>query len=427
MQVRFNLKSKKTEVALIVLKFRYQPGQLPFVFSTRQHVPVKYWNTDNNRVSQTRKYPQYRELNIFLDLLENEVLNIYRKTINARQTVTNEILRNGLLEYLQVKPAAERIRQQEDFLSYYLDWIETKTAIRAPGTIKHHKKTCRRVRTYCNTTGVPTEMHRMGLSWWSGLIEHCVQKNYHPNTIAKLLSTLKTVLHEAEDEGYKINAAYKSKRVRFKKIPPAITSLNKVYLTLEEIETLRDYDLTHYPELVRTRDVAVVGLRTGLACTDFSSLTLNNIRKVRDISVIDKNRQKSQNKSLIPVHPDVFKILKKYAGFPPPYTNQTLNKNLKSLCRIIGLTTPVIFTHYEGRNQRQQKYYKYELIGTHTFRRSFITNLILEGVPDHAIMQMTGITKKDTLETYNCLRPEESLIIGSRADFFKQNALKVVA
>jgi hypothetical protein len=58
-------------------------------------------------------------------------------------------------------------------------------------------------------------------------------------------------------------------------------------------------------------------------------------------------------------------------SLPPALSNQKMNDNLKTIGKLVGLNEPIIVTTTRGSERIATKYKKYELISTHTMRRSF--------------------------------------------------------
>jgi integrase len=80
-------------------------------------------------------------------------------------------------------------------------------------------------------------------------------------------------------------------------------------------------------------------------------------------------------------------ILKKYKdnynSLPKALSNQNFNQYIKEVCQKAGLTE-------KGRLLTFPKKELYECITSHTARRSFATNLYLDGYPTIEIMKITG-------------------------------------
>jgi len=159
-------------------------------------------------------------------------------------------------------------------------------------------------------------------------------------------------------------------------------------LTIPEIEALYYLDLSNCERLERTRDAFIIGCYTGLRFSDFIRLADHHFIDDQFIKIITK---KTGQEVIIPMHPFLKAIREKYIESAPSSkggkSNTTMNKHLKELGRLANINTPIIQRN-TSRGESIKK--KYELITTHTARRSFATNAFLAGVPPLSIMKITG-------------------------------------
>ena len=93
----------------------------------------------------------------------------------------------------------------------------------------------------------------------------------------------------------------------------------------------------------------------------------------------------------IPLHPIVLEIWHKYNGvLPQSISNQKFNDYIKEVCALAGVDGAELKNITKGGLRAQHSFKKYELITSHTARRSFATNLYLSGFPSISIMAITG-------------------------------------
>lgn len=94
---------------------------------------------------------------------------------------------------------------------------------------------------------------------------------------------------------------------------------------------------------------------------------------------------------------------------PYPISEQKLNDYVKEVCKKVGIDEVVEGSKMDPETKRKVKglYPKYELISTHTCRRSFATNLYGK-LPTHAIMAITGHTKESTFLKYIKMTEKEN-------------------
>ena len=112
--------------------------------------------------------------------------------------------------------------------------------------------------------------------------------------------------------------------------------------------------------------------------------------------------QKTDEKISIPIHPILKEILDKYDYDLQvlKISNQKFNKGVKELCFEAGIVQEVEVVRYEGSTRKYLAIPKYQLIASHTGRRTFITNSILAGIPLSVIQKITGHRKLTTLQKY---------------------------
>lgn len=99
---------------------------------------------------------------------------------------------------------------------------------------------------------------------------------------------------------------------------------------------------------------------------------------------------------------------KYYPSLPRIFSNQKFNDYLKIIAEKAGLNDKVTITHSNGGIHTPYKYPKYQLVSTHTARRSFATNMMLEGVPIAQIMLITGHKTQDSFFKYIKIRPNQN-------------------
>ena len=81
-------------------------------------------------------------------------------------------------------------------------------------------------------------------------------------------------------------------------------------------------------------------------------------------------------------------------------TNQQMNRCLKDLCELCGLNTPYTITCYRNGVRYDDVYPKYDLIGTHTGRKTFICFMLSIGVAPQVVMKFTGHADYKSMKPY---------------------------
>ena len=218
-------------------------------------------------------------------------------------------------------------------------------------------------------------------------------------TTIKHLRYLKWFMRWAKRNGYHRSLAFETYKPKL-----ATTQKKIIFLTIDEIRMLLAYEIPESKQyLLRVRDVFVFCCFTGLRYSDASNLRRSDIYddcihittvKTADSLTIDLN--------------DVAKgILDKYKDIPfpddkalPVISNQKMNDYLKELCQLAGLDEPIRVTTYHGAERRDVVVPKYELIGTHQGRKSFICNALAAGIPVNVVMKWTGHSDYSAMKPY---------------------------
>ena len=95
-------------------------------------------------------------------------------------------------------------------------------------------------------------------------------------------------------------------------------------------------------------------------------------------------------------------------SLPKSCVNQTMNKHLKEIGKLAEINGNFLKVRTKGRQRIEQSFEKYELITTHTARRSFATNMFKRGVPSRVIMKITGHRTEKAFSTYIKVSQDEN-------------------
>ena len=67
-------------------------------------------------------------------------------------------------------------------------------------------------------------------------------------------------------------------------------------------------------------------------------------------------------------------------------TNQAMNRNVKELCKLASINEEIRVTTYKGNVRTDKIQPKWEFVGTHTGRRTFIVNALSLGITPNIVM-----------------------------------------
>ena len=240
------------------------------------------------------------------------------------------------------------------------------------------------------------------------------------STIGKQLGFLKWFLKWANAKGYNQETAFKSFSPKLKSTEKKVIffdwdDLMKIYKfkfpALGTKLKLKDINGKEYEKRVnqdkdvleRVRDVFCFCCFTSLRYSDVANLKRSDIFP----SYIHITTKKTADTLKIELNKYSAAILKKYKkqSFPnnralPVISNQRMNEYLKEMAEIIGFNSPETITYYKGNERIDEVYPKWQLIGTHTGRRTFICNALMLGIAPQVVMKWTGHSDYKAMKPY---------------------------
>jgi len=161
-----------------------------------------------------------------------------------------------------------------------------------------------------------------------------------------------------------------------------------IYLNETELAAISKLDLTDDKELEEIRDVFIVGCFTGLRYSDLSTLSPEHIDVIS--GNISLKQRKVHKAVVIPMIDYVPDILKKYDYDLPKIPNYTFNERVKELGQRAKLKQKIEVVRKKGTLRVKEVHEKWEMISSHTCRRSFCTNMYLSGFPAEELMRISG-------------------------------------
>lgn len=233
----------------------------------------------------------------------------------------------------------------------------------------------------------------------ASFIDFLGKKGMKNSTINKQLGFLRWFLRWCYEKGYHQNHTFEYFKPKLKNAPKQV-----IFLTEKELEQLETLAIPQkYASLGVVRDIFLFCCYTGLRYSDVYNLTWEDIHhgkieivtiKTADRIQIEFNR-KSQ--AIIDKYTDVHLPNKKVF---PVISNQKMNKYLHELCKLAKIDTLIKSTHYEGNKRIDDVQPKYELVGTHCGRRTFICMAISKGIPPTVVMKWTGHSDYKAMKPY---------------------------
>jgi len=429
MEISFYLKSSSTLTKTsIFARISYEGNQIKYYPSEK--INPKYWDKETHRASKKKTFPEYPEFNTRLNNIEADILNVYRKYLNDND---NKLPSPGALKILldkELKKVEPKQDNGKTFLGFFAEFIkQSKNGGRVQpvsgklygkGTIKGYQGTLTKLIAYQGKRKRIIDFKNIDLDFYTNYMEYLAKELIlSTNSMGKEIKIIKVVLNEATERGLNDNTQFKSKRFS------TVTEKSEaIYLNEAELEELEKLDLKDNLRLDNARDLFLIGCFSGLRYSDFSKLTPEQISGG---FIRIKEQTKTGQPIVIPVHPVIKRIIEKYkGGLPHTLANQKLNKYLKEIGeKLPCLNVPFNTTITKGGMKVLRSNKKWELLITHTGRRSFASNEYLNGMPSITIMAITGHRTEKAFLSYIKLTPDEHAQI-LKLHWDKRNNLKAV-
>jgi len=413
--VTFILKDPKAKVETpIYLVFWYD--QFRIKVSTGESIHPSNWNKKTHKVRETKDQPQGGNINITLDSHKVNVLNAARDHLN----VNGEIVPSRLKVELKavVKPPVKVESEPMTLFKSIQEFIDMSAM--AKKTKLSYGTTLNSLKKFQETTKYKLTFDSINMVFYKEYIDYLVNiKGFTNNTVGSYIKNIKLFMNYANEKKYTDNQLHRKKE--FKKIDE---TADTIYLNDNEIMTLYKHDLTSNKKLDRIRDLFIIGCHTGLRFSDLSQITpdkfTNNATRLRLKTI------KTSETVVIPLHWTIKEILKKYDyKLPRVISNQKFNSYLKDIGREAKINETVMISKIKGGLKFEQKFMKWELISTHTARRSAATNMYLAGVPSISIMKITGHRTERAFMKYIKISQDQNADLLSKHPYFSKSPLKI--
>lgn len=386
--IRFNLQHNKKSDSAIRCVVRFNNERV--IFGTNLKIKSKFWNA---------KAQEAKSTTVFDASDINTKLNEIRTFINAEFEKLDtypvaSYLKSRCLDFIGTE------QKQEDAVErYFISHLQSVTDGIESGDIRIQSGRNAGKRYSSNTT----KTYKTALTIFRGMAEHFGKRDYLFTEIDKsfyesfqeyfyghrkfssgyfatMLRVLKSSMTMAQESGLHNNTAHASKHF----VKPAYES-DTVYLSVNQLDALNNVQVSGH--LANARDIFLVGCWTGLRFSDFSELTIDDI-KDEFIQVVTG---KTGERVSIPCHPVIEQVIKRNNGkFPKKISNQKLNQYIKEVAALAKLTNIVSVRRNVGGEDIIEDIQFNKLITTHTARRSFATNMFKMGIPTFVIMAITG-------------------------------------
>ena len=348
--------------------------------STGLAVPPALWDEKKQRCKGT--LPIAQRINSSLADYEKKITD----TLAEGQALgeDKEKLKDRVL-----KVFGKGVEDKELFLPFFFRWLNEGTA----NKLNYNKQDLYTYHRLSELLPKDLTFEDIDYNFYTSLLKILRENGLKENTIGLYLRKIKAVMNEAYKRGLHTNVSYHN----FKVVKEEVDA---VYLTAEELKRLSELKLRG--TLAKTRDLFLLGCYTAMRFSDYKRITPDWIKGDNLVFI----EEKTGNRNVIPLSKKARSIIEKYGGAPVLCANST-NKYIKDVCKLAGINDKVEITYTRGGKEYKETKEKWQMITTHTARRTGATLLIKAGAPVAFVMSVTGHKSEKVFMHYVRLSREE--------------------
>lgn len=429
----FILKSESDKDKPTLLYVRFTLDRT-YKLTLQEHVLPKWWNKATQRVDveegkqKQKETREAKRVNKFLDYADKQFTDIFKTHREWRKVKAPFFLKPYSLQIVDMikkvineyhGKEVEEIKKQNikpiEFFQQYIDslsnYIIKRTGARMKeGTKMNYKLVLKRYKKFLEHYKLDDSFSLFDDKFENKMtffqLSVC---NYTPNTVYATNSIMKVWLNHAEEEGL-------IKDKSFHKWKSKGPNVDHIYLDDEEIRKIYELNFTDEfktkwkidvkSSIEQTRDLFIIGCLTGLRISDLNQL--NESTWDMKSYTLEIHTKKTGTMVEIPLAEEVIDIYKKYNGhFPSPVYKSAFNRQIQKCARIAGINQTMYITSDKGGHREQIEKKKWELVSSHTARRSFATNLYRKTKDAHLVMNFTGHKTEENFKRYICFSHKE--------------------
>lgn len=325
-----------------------------------------------------------KEFNKAITDRKNLINDIYL-TATDKSTLTSEWLDTEIEKVLHPEKHEPKATAPETVLQYIERFINEAPfrkdkitgRVLSYNNIQQYRATYKHLKSFAKKIRKSDfQFSDIDMLFYQNFVSYLQNLQFTQNSVGKHIRVFKLMINEANRP-----------EANMKNFHVFTEEVDNVYLNETELQQLKDCDFSTVPHLDRVRDWFLLLAWTGSRFSDLEKIDKANIRN----GMITFRQQKTNTSVTIPLHPVVVAVLEKYNyQMPEAISNQKFNEFVKEACQTAKIDTLESFTRTVGGKLITETKPKYELVSSHTGRRSFCTNMYLRGLDTMMIRSISG-------------------------------------
>jgi len=404
MNVTFTLHHPEQKTSMLLCNISWDG--LRIQIGSGMSVEPKNWDKRKGVIKRIEK--KSLEKNAYLENLKNELKNYFFELKAAGKTPTKDEFKNKAKSVINPNHL-NRKKKTKSFFDYFEEFIEYRKTRNKRRTIQHFQTTMTHLMNFEKKTGYKISFESINedfqhefskfLSTKNGEVFNKnirnKEKNCNNNTIATIIKNLKTFLNHCYENNIIDSNSFSRDLKVGKKAGETVSQ--EIALNENDLKKIENY-IPKTKKLEKIKDLFIIQIYTMLRVSDLMSLKKENFDTEAKLLIL--HQKKTNDLIRIPID-HIMDIILKYKDFNiPSYSTQKYNDYLKELGKESGIDTPVMQTDFYGNKAVEKKFKKYELITSHTARRTGITLHLKWGMLPEELMLISGHRDRKSFERY---------------------------
>lgn len=323
-------------------------------------------------------------------------IDLRMQEAEADGMVPDEAIEYALSGHVSPKPKKPK---RPTFWQYFKEWGERPSPVQ------------RQRRLYPNIVsklmGTKEDWEQIDSAYYFRLCRAMDEYGCSINYKGAIIAKLKVVMNEGYKLKYHRNEEFRQFK-RMQEVPETIA------LTSDELDALWTCEeLTQMEK--KARDLFIIGVYSVARWEDYSRISTDNISN----GMLNYEQLKTGKTVILPVSPRLVEALERNGGIAPKLSQQKFNEAIKRCCKKIGMTDKLHVSKSKGANRVSSSHERWELVSSHTARRTGATMLYLAGVPEKKVMMLTGHTTSANFMRYVRISKEENARMLADNPFFQ--------
>lgn len=226
-----------------------------------------------------------------------------------------------------------------------------------------------------------------------GLKEYFKNAGYSNNSIILFSSIYHSTLRYLARRGYSIELNPEDSRAE---LAVSREGSEHIFLNKDEIKLIEEYTPKDSKERY-ARAAFLIGAYTGCRVSDAVMLSELNFRN-GELSYTSKKTKITTRLPLHPIVPELVEVVKS-KNYATDTISSLIKKGIRSICENVGITDEVVLFQKGKRMFGKRS----DFVSSHTARRSFASNMYLDGWSLEQISKMMGHSNTEMTLKYMCI------------------------